>query len=374
MRIGRMLVGLGLVAAIAAAPAQARTTGRQVDRAIARAVSLGYPGVIVVIHRRGHDEVRTRGVADRASRRRWRAGDSMRNASVSKALEGAGVLGLVRDGALKLDDTVGALLPGVLPQAGAVTVAELMQHTGGVPDYTSQPAVAQALGTDPGARRTPLEIVGFVRDVPLDFPPGSRYRYSNTDNVLLELMVEKVTGLPYARVLRDRVTRPLGLRHTYLAGGLGLPRPFVHGYALDGRRYEDVSNYINPTFAAASGGVVSTARELGAFMRGLAAGRLTGRAMVARARAHTRPGNGSPPGPGVNRVGLSIFRYRLPCGAVVWGHSGTFPGYRQWAAADPPGRTSVVVSANAAAKAISPAADRALRHAQALAACRAVGR
>jgi len=373
----RRLLLLALAAAAAAllpATADARTTDRDVQRAVQRAVALGYPGVAVATHRGGRDELLTRGVADRRTKRRWNLDNSMRIASVSKALNGAVVLSLVRDGKLRLEDTVGQLLPGVLPQADRVTVAELLQHTGGVPPYTSQPGFNQALSADPLRAWTPSELIAAVDGVPLEFAPGARYEYSNTDNILLGEIAAAVGGRSYAEELQARVAAPLGLKKTFLAENVRLPRGYVHGYVPDGTGYEDVSEALNPTMAGASGGVVSTPRELGAFMRGLASGRLYGPALVRTARAAVRPGDGDPPGPGVNGVALGVFRYQLPCGATVWGHSGTFPGYRQWAAANPSGTVSVVVSANAPAGAISAKADAALRRAQALAACRAMGR
>jgi D-alanyl-D-alanine carboxypeptidase len=373
----RRLPLLALVAAAAAmlpGAAHARTTDRAVQRAVQRAVELGYPGVAVATHRDGRDRLLTRGVADRQTKRRWSLDNSMRIASVSKALNGAVVLSLVRDGKLRLDDTVGRLLPGVLPQADAVTVAQLLQHTGGVPAYTSQPGFNQALSADPLRAWTPAELIAAVDGVALTATPGTRYEYSNTDNILLGQIAAAVGGRSYSEELQARVAAPLGLKHTFLAENVRLPRGYVHGYLPDGKGYEDVSEELNPTMAGASGGVVSTPRELGAFMRGLASGRLYGRALVGTARAAVRPGDGDPPGPGVNGVALGVFRYRLPCGVTMWGHSGTFPGYRQWAAASPSGGVSVVVGANAPAGAISKRADAALRRAQALAACRAMGR
>lgn len=297
----------------------------------------------------------------------------MRIASVAKTFNGAVVLSLVRDGRLKLGDTVGALLPGVLPQADAVTVRQLLQHTGGVPDYTEQPGFATRVRKDPGGAWQPPEIVALVGGVPLDFPPGTAYRYSNTDNILLGLIVEKLTGRSYAEEIRSRVVAPLGLRNTYLADAFGLPVPFAHGYQRDGRKYLDVSNFINPSGAWASGAIVSTPAELNLYIRALVSGRLYGTTLLAEARRATVAGRGSPPGPGRNRSGLAIFRYRLGCGAVIWGHTGAFPGYRQFAAASADGRSSIVVSANHA-PGVSPKADRAMRRAQELASCRLLGR
>ena len=147
-----------------------------------------------------------------------------------------------------------------------------------------------------------------MRDTPLRFRPGSRYEYSDTDNVVVALMAEAATGLPYERLLARHVYRPLGLRHTSLPRTLRLPAPFMRGYDVGaGMAPEDVSHVINPALAWASGGIVSTAPDVGAFFRAYVGGDLIG-ARERRAQRRFRPGASSPPGPGRNAAGLGLIR------------------------------------------------------------------
>jgi D-alanyl-D-alanine carboxypeptidase len=246
---------------------------------------------------------------------------------------------------LSLDDTIGQRLP-YLPAAWAnVTLREALNHTSGLPSFTDSHKYLAALQASPAHGPSPRQLVAFVEKDPLLFRPGTRYRYSNTDNVIAGLMVEQATGRSYEYELQRRVLRPLHLRRTTLPRTVAMPRPLLHGYQFthSGRR-EDISTEISPAWTWAAGGIVSTPAELNRFARAYASGRLFSRA-VHRAQLLTVRGNSEPPGPGVNSSGLGIFRYRTRCG-TVYGHTGNFPGYTQFFAATLDGRRSVTVSVN----------------------------
>lgn len=271
--------------------------------------------------------------------------DVTRIASVSKAFAGAAALDLVGDGALQLDSTIGASVTG-MPQAwSSVTVAQLLQHTAGVPDYIRTPEFLEALTTDPGRTWEPRQLIEFVADKPLEFTPGSEYRYSDTDNIIIGLIVEQAGGEPYAEALRKRIYAPLGLTATSLPSTTALPDPHINGYdRSEGGAPENVSEMISPTGAWASGGMLSSAADLNAFVRAYVSGELIGPAQHT-AQFTFVPGAGGPPGPGENEAGLAVYRYTTECG-VVYGHTGNFPGYTTFVAASEDGTRSAVVLAN----------------------------
>ena len=216
-------------------------------------------------------------------------------------------------------------------------------HTSGLPDFSASPAFRDYIPQHLDARPSPRFLLGFVADEPLEFRPGSQYRYSNTDNFVVALMAEAATGRPYEQLLARRVYRPLGLRDTSLPAGRRMPAPYLHGYQPDPPGPdEDVSELISASYAWASGGVVSTPADLTRFVRGYAGARLFSRAVQRRQLRFTR-GSSEPPGPGTNSAGLGIFRYRTRCG-TVYGHTGNTSGYTQFMAATPDGRRSVTVS------------------------------
>ncbi|MDP8947554.1 MAG: beta-lactamase family protein, partial [Actinomycetota bacterium] len=168
------------------------------DRALKRLVAMrgGPPGVIAVVQRDSHREVHSFGVANVRTDRPMKINDRMRIASAAKAFSGAVALSLVSKGKLSLDDTIGEHLPE-LPEAWhEITLRQLLHHTSGLPDFSLSPAFRDALLESLMQAPPPEELLSFVEDERLNFEPGTRYRYSNTDNIVVALMVEAATGKP----------------------------------------------------------------------------------------------------------------------------------------------------------------------------------
>jgi D-alanyl-D-alanine carboxypeptidase len=318
-----------------------RALRRQLEELVA--TPGGPPGVIVVLKRDHTSRVLRAGVADLETGRPIEPTDHMRIASTAKAFSGAVALRLVQQGALGLDSTLGLILPR-LPRAWhSVTLRQLLNHTSGLPDYSEDPEFLELLLADPRRTFDPRRLLDFVADEPLRFRPGSRYRYSNSDNIAVALMAEAVTHRPYEELLSRLVHRPLGLRDTSLPLGYEMPEPYMHGYAVEPPAPpEDVSEALSASGVWASGGIVSTPRDMTRFIRGYAAGELTSRAVLREQRRWIE-GASEPAGPGRNKAGLGIFRYSTRCG-VVLGHTGNFPGYTQLIAATPDGRKSLTFS------------------------------
>lgn len=359
-----------------AAPADAaRAADAALDQALTRLVQHpdGPPGIAALVQRGDRAVLHRAGTADLASAAPIQAFDSMRLASVSKAFSGAVALSLAADGTLSLDDTVGKWLPG-LPRAWSeVTLRELLNHTSGIPDFSQTKAFSNALMKSPLKAPPPRVLLSYAGRR-LDFTPGSKYTYSNSDNIVVGLMAEAATGQSYESELAGRVFVPLGLAATSLPRGAGMPAPFVHGYAVaPPQAPEDVSDLFAAGWAWAAGGIVSTPDDANAFIRAYVRGATT-RPPIRKAQFEFRPGSSEPPGPGQNSAGLAIFRYQTRCG-TVYGHTGNTPGYTQFAAASANGRRSVVVSVNSQ---ITPTAnpDRftELRQIYALAVCAALAR
>ncbi|MEU6486506.1 serine hydrolase domain-containing protein [Streptomyces sp. NPDC046887] len=301
----------------------------------------GPPGVIAVLQRDGERQVLTAGTAELGTGRPPRPGDHTRLASASKMYTGAVSLQLVEEGRLRLDDTLGRLLPRLPKAWSAVTLRQLLNHTSGLPDYTSDAEFVRLVVEDPRRRFDPRRLLDFVADEPLGFRPGTRYRYSNSDNIAVALIAEAVTGRPYEKLLAELVYRPLDLRETSLPGGYRLPEPYLHGYDVDPPAApEDASEALSASGVWASGGIVATPRDFNRFVRGYAGGRLVS-GTVREAQYTFRAGGASEPaGPGTNAAGLALFRYTTRCG-TVYGHTGNFPGYTQFAAATKDGRRSL---------------------------------
>jgi D-alanyl-D-alanine carboxypeptidase len=269
-------------------------------------------------------------------------------------------------------------LPKPPPEAWAeVTLRQLLNHTSGLPDYTKDQGWQAALRASPTQAPRPEKLLTYVydHDPPLLFDPGSEYNYSNSDNIVVGLMVEAATGRSYEEQLREQVYRPLGLRKTTLPRGPNLRKPFIHGYDNDPSQQppEDLSEVLAAGWAWASGGMVSTPADLNDFIRGYVGGKLFDRQTRAKQRRAVEGGSSDPPGPGKNSAGLGIFRYETRCG-TMWGHTGHFFGYTQFMAASPNGSRSVTVSINAQLTPMEgePGVFEALRRAESKAVCAAL--
>ncbi|MFD0141524.1 MULTISPECIES: serine hydrolase domain-containing protein [unclassified Streptomyces] len=349
------VVGLAASAVLAALvqPAQATATPQSPDGALQQQLNDlvrtagGPPGVIVLMRQGDRKAVYRAGVADTTTGRPPRTTDHMRIASVAKAFSGAVALRLVDRGKLNLNDTIGKHLPSLPTGWHQVTLRQLLNHTSGLPDFSTAPAFLEILQEDPRHHFDSRRLLDFVAGDDLVFPPGSRYEYSNSDNIAVALMAEAVTGQRYERLLDRLVYRPLALRQTSLPQGYRLPRPYLHGYDVTPPAPpEDISEVLSASGVWASGGIVSTPKDLNAFIRAWAGGH----GFLSKETRHQQrtfiPGAASEPaGPGVNAGGLAIFRYTTRCG-TVYGHTGNFPGYTQFAAGTADGRRSLTFSIN----------------------------
>jgi D-alanyl-D-alanine carboxypeptidase len=348
------------------------------DRALEDLVDMrgGPPGVIAVVQRGEKREVHAFGVADLDPERPMGVDDRMRIASTAKAFSGAVALSLVGKGKLSLDAKVGDFVTG-LPRKDwrKVTLGQLLNHTSGLPDFSNDPGFREAVLASLTKAPPPEKLLSFVEDEKLLFEPGSEYRYSNSDNIAVALMVEAATGGAYEDQLKKRVYGPLGLEKTSLPRGANLREPYIHGYDNDPSEQppEDVSELMAAGWAWASGGVVSTPADLNAFVRGYVGGELFGRETKRQQRRVFEGGGSEPPGPGKNSAGLALFRYETKCG-TVWGHTGNTLGYTQFMAASPNGKRSVTVSVNSqlTPKDGARGVFEALRRAEGLAVCAAL--
>ncbi|MFF9868211.1 serine hydrolase domain-containing protein [Streptomyces sp. NPDC013953] len=365
---GALLAGTAGAPPTAAAPAArtapaSGTTDRQfhdeLERLATELVDAGAPGVIVrVADGRGRPAEIVRQAPWAAREQRLAAGDEFRMGSNTKTMMATLVLQLVAEGELSLADPVEKWLPGEVPGGDAITLRMLLNHTSGLPDYTQDPAVLPSILGKDERRWTSRELlaVGVRRD-PL-FPPGTRWSYSNTDYAAVGAVLEGVTGTSLAALVRDRITRPLGLEHTYFATGSPWRGRYAHGYEPDAahmpdavpEQFRDVAgarrgthvdvSANDPGWGGAAGAMVSTAREWARFSSALLSGELLPAAQMAELR-RTVPMDPERPqdGPG---AGLGIETGDTPCG-TVWAHEGGMTGYSSTSYSDRAGRRSAVV-------------------------------
>ena len=165
-----------------------------------------------------------------------RAGNHFKIASLTKTYTATVVLQLVGERKLSLDDTVERRLPGVVPNGDKITIRQLLNHTSGLADFESDPRYLKPyLSGNFGYYWAPRQLVKMgVSQKPLH-APGARSSYSNTNYVVAQLIVERVTGKTIGAELKRRIFQPLQLRQTIYPTKPGLPSPYAHGYKLLGK-------------------------------------------------------------------------------------------------------------------------------------------
>jgi D-alanyl-D-alanine carboxypeptidase len=375
MRTGWGRAGVVLMGAVVAGatPAVAGPPSYQAVFKAARAVvDRGAPSVSVEIVTPQGPENASRGYANVPQAEPVKLGAQVRLADVTQVATGAVVLSLVGDGTLALTDTVERWVPGLLGPGAGVTVQQLLQQTSGIPSYTDSEAYAADQKTNPLADVPPLQLVGYVAQLPLAFPPGSDFGYSETNAIVLGLVVEAATGTAFDDVLTARVIAPLDLTRTALPTAAELPAPRTEGYEFKVAEFgpiRKVTNAISPTWTWTAAGMISTPTEAGRLLRARMAGRLFPDALVSQSIDDLVRGDGIPRGPGKSRFGLGIVAYRLPCG-MMYGYTGRIPGWRTFVVANRQGNrsASVIVNVDNGSKYLA----RTVRRLQHKAACRAL--
>ena len=196
----------------------------------------GAPGVVAAVQTPDYTWIRALGVADRTSEEPMTPDVYHRIGSVNKTFTGTLLLQAEAEGLLSLDDTIDRYVDGV-PNGDKITLRQMADHTSGVADYSQTEQFDDELASDPYQVWEPEQLVQIgLKDSPL-FDPGTEWQYSNTNYILLGLVLEQVTGETIGQLYRERIIEPLGLQDTSFPdlADSSLPDPHAQGYTLKGQ-------------------------------------------------------------------------------------------------------------------------------------------
>lgn len=278
------------------------------------------PGVVLGIWIPGEGTwITTRGTSNLATNAPMNVDDHFRIGSVTKTFTVTAILQLADDKKLKLDDPVSKYLSFV-SNGENITLRMLANMTSGLYPYTFDDSWVQELLKNPQRVWTPTELVEVALKHPPDFKPGAKWEYSNTNTVLLAMVIQKVTGQRVEEVFKKRIFQPLGLRNTSWPITSGIPEPYPHGYSeqtLDGKQ-ADVT-FRNPSWAWGVGNLISNLADLKIYAKAMATGeKLLSKEMQKQRLTWVT----LPPNTETRKYGLGIGSDQ------GWlGHTGELPGY-----------------------------------------------
>jgi D-alanyl-D-alanine carboxypeptidase len=348
-------------------PAYAGVLQRQIPNVMkANAI----PGVVVLIKSpsRGNWS-QTFGTATIGKQVPMSLRDSFRIGSNTKTMTSTVILQLVQEHKLKLNDPISKFVPGV-PNGRKITIAELSEMRSGLYSYSFDPGFNATLDKQPGKAWTPGELLRIAFAHPPNFAPGTQYEYSNTNIVLLGVVIQKLTGMSASEAFQKRIFGPLGMTHTFLPKRTdsAIPAPHAQGYqfgtnvatinsyalppaqvpaALSGKLKPINDTNANPSWGFTAGGAISTPGDLATYVKALVGGGLLDKRLQ-RLRLHSfRPTMPGQP----NGVGYGLGIVQFAPGII--GHDGQIPGYSTFMVYDIKTHDTIIVATNLAASPVS---------------------
>jgi D-alanyl-D-alanine carboxypeptidase len=285
--------------------------------------------------------------------------DHFRIGSNTKTFTGTVILQLMDEGKLGLDDPVSEYQPEV-PNGENITIRQLLNMTSGLFNYAEDEDFNQTLDTEPQKAWEPRELIEIGFSHPPDFSPGEGFHYSNTNTVLLGMIIEQLTGQPLEQAFQERLFVPLGMSDTLLPerNSAAIPEPHPRGYMyqtnveslntseLQGEEAEQADEAAgepndvtddNPSWGWAAGGAISTLNDLIIWAKADATGALLSPEAQKERLSWVSP----PPSPGA-QYGLAIAEFP---GSFI-GHDGQLPGFNSFVGYNPETDATIVVVTN----------------------------
>ena len=289
--------------------------------------------------------------------------DHVRIGSNTKTMTATVILQLVDEGRIGLDDPVSRYRPDV-PNGENITIAQLLDMSSGLANYTADLGLNEQLDINPGRVWDPEELLAIGLAEPPAFPPGEGFLYSNTNYVLLGVIIEQLTGVPVEQAFQDRIFDPLELGETSFPAltDASIPQPHPQMYTF-GTNVETIDSLVlppevqaaasagtlepmdvtdaNPSWGWTAGAGISTAPDLADYVEGLVDGCLLSPQLQQQRIASVQPLD--PDDPASPGYGLGLARF-----GPVYGHSGELPGTNSFMGHDPVRDITVVTWASTA--------------------------
>lgn len=315
-------------------PAVAESYNDVIDSALEKS---GIPGAIVGVWSPEGDYTYAAGVANTETKEPMQTDFASRIGSATKPFTITALLQLVDQGKVGLDDSVSKYLDGIT-QGDIITLRQLAGMRSGLPDYSSTEAFLTDFLSDLDRSFTPEQLLGYVAGKPLSFVPGTQTEYSNSNTVVIGLIIEKITGKSLKDVITSEILEPLELDHTVFPTANEFPDPHAVGYTnqLADGEISDATD-LNPSWGWAAGAMISTLDDMHKWAPSVAKGELLSE------KTQQERLTMEPFAEGDNSItyGLGLFNIN------GWiGHNGSLPGYKTVSIYLPEQDTTLVVLTN----------------------------
>jgi CubicO group peptidase (beta-lactamase class C family) len=319
-----------------AAPDGGQDVAARIDQVLSATYKTDAPGATVIVVKDGKTILRKAyGLADIEHKQPLAPDTPMRLGSITKQFTSTAILMLVDEGKIKLDDDITVYLPDYPSQGKKVTIEHLLTHTSGIVSYTGKPDYMANMQKDLTVR----QMVDSFKDDPLEFAPGSRYRYNNSGYFLLGAIIEKVSGQTYDKFVEQRIFVPLGMKRTAYEGHERDKAARALGYSKAPDGFKPAAP-LSMTQPYAAGSLVSTVDDLARWEAAVGSGKLLKSASWQRAFTPYTLSGGASTGYG---YGWETGKLR---GAPMIGHGGGINGFNTYALRLPAEKLYVAVLSN----------------------------
>jgi CubicO group peptidase (beta-lactamase class C family) len=265
-------ISLALAAALPSAIAFAQQTplAAEIDAAIAPHYKADEPGSTVIVTKDGKVVFRKAyGLANLEKKTPLTPDTTLRLGSITKQFTATAILMLAEEGKLSVKDEITKFFPDYPVNGKKVTIEHLLQHTSGIKSYTNKPDFMINAHKD----FTVAQMIDGFKNDPFEFEPGTNFNYNNSGYILLGAIIEKVSGMPYAKFLEQRIFKPLKMDHTAYEGHERSKAPQAAGYARQGDSYKPAMA-LSMTQPYAAGALVSNVDDLARWDKAIADGKL----------------------------------------------------------------------------------------------------
>lgn len=241
----------------------AQTNGNQplaerVDKMLSAQFKPEEPGITAIIAQKGQIIYKNAfGTAEMEQKLVMKPENVFRIGSITKQFTAVCILQLMEQGKLTLQDDIRRFIPDYPTQGYTITIEHLLTHTSGIASYTSQPDYDEHMTDDV----TPLEMIDRFKNLPMDFTPGTQWKYSNSGYFLLGYIIGQASGMPYDEYVRTNIFKPCGMTNSYCGNDIGLIPNRVGTYSMSEYGYVNAPP-LSMMQPYAAGNIMSTVEDL----------------------------------------------------------------------------------------------------------------